>query len=253
MNHTATDWVRALGDDASQGRRMRDAEGLRSAGRVLSMRAVAGGIEGRVQGSHARPHHVELSVPEWTTAQWRAIGDLLARQARHYARLLAGQLPEQFDQVLQALDLSLIPRLGEWRMGCTCTAPEPCPHQIALWLEVRARLDEDPYLLTRVRGRSREQLLAEIRDKRTGDTNDRIGFDAFAARGWLRAGTQPTEVPLPAIRPPRTSAGPLRMLGDPPGWAGPTTAASLFAPAVDAAARRARALLDDADAPANDG
>jgi uncharacterized Zn finger protein len=242
-------WMRALGvgDDAESRRRIRDAERHRVAGRVISVRALAGRIEGRVQGSHARPHLVELGVPQWTAAQWHAIGDVLARQARHYARLLAGQLPEQFDEVLQTLDLSLIPRPDEWRPGCTCGVPAPCLHLMALWLQVRERLDVDPYLLTRVRGRSREQLLAEIRDQRSGDVRDRLGIDAFTAREWARGGTPPTEVPLPPVRTPRTAAGPLRVLGDPPGWAGPSAAATLFAPAVEAAARRAWALLDDDD------
>jgi uncharacterized Zn finger protein len=240
-------WLRALGvEDSAETRwRARDAERLRSAGRVISMRAVAGRIEGRVQGSHARPHLVELGVPEWTSAQWRAVGDVLMRQARHYARLLAGQLPEQFDHVLETLDLSLIPRPPDWRLACTCRASEPCVHQIALWLQVREQLDVDPYLLTRVRGRSREQLLAEIRDQRAGSEHDRLELDTFAARGWSRTGVPPTEISLPPVRAPRTPAGPLRMLGDPPGWAGPTEAAALFAPAVEAAAQRARALLND--------
>ena len=240
-------WMRALGvdDDAESRRRVRDAERHRVAGRIISLRAVAGRIEGRVQGSHARPHLVELGVAPWTATQWRSVGDVLARQARHYARLLAGQLPEQFDEVLEKLDLSLIPRSDEWRLGCTCGAPAPCLHQIALWLQVREQLDVDPYLLTRVRGRSREQLLAEIRDQRSGDRRDRLELEAFTSRTWTRGGMQPIEVPLPAVRPPGTPAGPLRVLGDPSGWAGPTTAAMLFTPAIVAAARRAAALLDD--------
>jgi uncharacterized Zn finger protein len=244
-------WVRTLGDrdEATLRRRIRDAERLRVAGRVISTRAVAGRIEGRVQGSHARPHLVELVAAEWTPAQWQAISEVLSRQARHYARLLAGQLPEQFDQVLDALDLSLIPRPGEWRLDCTCNASSPCLHQIALWLQVRELLEGDPYLMTRVRGRSREQLLAEIRDQRAGDERDRLDLDDFAARGWARTGILPTEVPLPPVRAPRTRAGPLRILGDPPGWAGPAAPVTLFSPAVAAAADRARALLDDDASP----
>jgi uncharacterized Zn finger protein len=240
-------WLHALGvdDDPESRWQARNAERLRVAGRVISMRAVVGRIEGRVQGSHARPHLVELGVPEWTPEQWRAVGEVLTRQARHYARLLAGQLPEQFDQVLETLDLSLIPRPSEWQLACTCRAPEPCLHQIALWMQVREQLDVDPYLLTRVRGRSREQLLAEIRDQRASAEHDRLDLEAFGARGWAHTSMQPTEVPLPPVRGPRTPAGPLRMLGDPPGWAGPASAVALFAPAVEAAARRARALLDD--------
>src|ERR671918_1590984 len=216
-------WLNALGvgDDAESRWRARNADRLRVAGRVISMRAVVGRIEGRVQGSHARPHLVELGVPEWTPEQWRAVGDVLTRQARHYARLLAGQLPEQFDQVLETLNLSLIPRRSEWQLACTCRAPEPCLHQIALWVQVREQLDVDPYLLTRVRGRSREQLLAEIRDQRAGGVRDRLELGVLAERSWSSAGTQATEIPLPPVRPPQTPAGPLRMLGDPPGWAGP--------------------------------
>jgi uncharacterized Zn finger protein len=242
-----TAWLSALGvaDDPESLWRARNAERLRTAGRVISMRAVVGRIEGRVQGSHARPHLVELGVPEWTPQQWQAIGEVLTRQARHYARLLAGQLPEQFDRVLETMDLSLIPRPSEWQLACTCHAPQPCLHQIALWLQVREQLDADPYLLTRVRGRSREQLLAEIRDQRAGGAHDRLDLDAFAARGWTHTGIEPTEVPLPPVRAPRTPAGPLRVLGDPPGWAGLVSAVTLFAPAVEAAAERAGALLDD--------
>jgi uncharacterized Zn finger protein len=247
-------WMSALGvgRDADARWRIRDAARIRSAGRVISMRAMAGRIEGRVQGSHARPHLVELAVSQWTATQWRAVSDVLARQARHYARLLAGQLPEQFDEVLETLDLSLIPRPWEWRLGCTCGAPAPCVHQMALWLQVREQLDVDPYLLTRVRGRSREQLLAEIRDQRAGGVRDRLELGVLAGRSWSSAGTQATEIPLPSVRVPQTPAGPLRMLGDPPGWAGPTSAAALFAPAVEAAGRRAAALLDD-DADASGG
>jgi uncharacterized Zn finger protein len=250
VTRTSASWVGALTDqgDGRLGGRIRDAERLRAAGRVISTRAVAGRIEGRVQGSHARPHLVELGVPEWTPAQWRAISDVLARQARHYARLLAGQLPEHFDHVLDALDLSLIPRPDEWRLDCTCNARPPCLHQITLWLQVRERLDDDPYLLTRVRGRSREQLLAEIRDQRAGDEHERLELDAFLNRGWSGTGVQPTDVSLPPVKVPRTSAGPLRILGDPTGWPGPADVASLFSPAVEAAAERARALLDDGDA-----
>ena len=247
MSAALLPWVRMLadGDEETLGFRILDAERLRASGRVISTRAVAGRIEGRVQGSHARPHLVELVAPEWTPQQWEAVSEVLSGQARHYARLLAGQLPEQFDRVLDALDLSLTPRPAEWRLACTCARPAPCLHQIALWLQVRELLDSDPYLLTRVRGRSREQLLAEIRAQRAGDRSDRIDLAALSARGWTRTGIPPWEVPLPPVRAPRTVASPLRILGDPPGWAGPAPAAALFTPLVEAAAQRARALLDD--------
>lgn len=245
MNAAET-WVRQLGDGgrAPVRQRIREADRLRMAGRVISTRAVTGRIEGRVQGSHARPHLVELLAPQWTATQWHAVGEVLSQQARHYARLLAGQLPEQFDRVLDTLGLSLVPEPAQWRLECTCAAPPVCVHQVAVWLEVRALLDRDPYLLTRVRGRSREELLAEIRAQRVGDHDDRIALTALTERGWLRTDMAPSEIPLPRVRTPGTAAGPLRMLGDPPGWAGPASAVALFSPAIIGAAQRARNLLE---------
>lgn len=240
-------WLGALGIDADD-RRFREADRLRSAGRVMSVRTSAGLIEGRVQGSHARPHLVELVVAQWTDEQWAAVGELLARQARHYARLLAGQLPDQFDVVLTELGLSLVPRADQWRLRCTCGQATPCVDQIAVWLTVRDHLDREPYLITRLRGRSREQLLAEIRDQREARGRAGVDVTGLDTRRWSRAAMDPAEVPLPAVRQPATTAGPLRMLGDPPGWAGPADAVTMFGPAIVAAAERARRLLSDDDA-----
>jgi hypothetical protein len=43
-------------------------------------------------------------------------------------------------------------------------------------------------------------------------------------------------VPLPDVEPPATPAAPLRVLGDPPGWAGGVTAWDLFRQLVERAA-----------------
>lgn len=259
MNAPST-WVAALGIDVSEPsgrRRLRDAEGLRRAGRVISLLAVAGRVEGRVQGFHARPHLVELGVPPWTDEQWDAVTALLATQARHYARLLAGQLPDQFDTALQAKGLSLIPEPAQWRLRCTCQDVAPCAHQAAVWLDVRDRLDDDPYLLARVRGRSRQQLLADIRDQRTEGHEMHIPLADLDPRQWSHTRVPLADVPLPAVRAPLTPAGPLRVLGDPPGWSGPVDAVTMFSPVITAAGEHAVRRLsadppDDAVRPVSD-
>lgn len=241
-------WLGSLGiDTADLGdeRDVREADRLRAAGRVMSVRAVAGRIEARVQGSHARPHLVELGVATWTDDEWRAVGDLLSRQARHYARLLAGQLPDQFDAALTELGLSLVPRPEQWHLRCTCDDPPPCVHQLAVWMSVRDELDREPYLIARLRGRSREQLLAEIRDQRTSGEHGGVDPDTLDAQRWSRSDVHPSEVPLPAVRQATATVGPLRMLGDPPGWAGPADVVAMFGPAILAAGDRARRMLND--------
>lgn len=250
-----TEWLAAIGlDDATPtGRaRVREAERLHMAGRVVSLRVLAGRVEGRVQGSHARPHLVELGVALWTSEQWRKVVDLLARQARHYARLLAGQLPEQFDAALTELGLSLLPPPDRWQRRCTCGEPSPCVHQVAVWLATRKQRTTDPYLVTRLRGRSREQLLTEIRDRRAGQHRHTTPLAELSTDGWSHAHVHPSDVPLPPIGRPVSPAGPLRMLGDPVGWPGPAAAVTMFGPAIEAAARRARTLLEGPDVASGD-
>jgi uncharacterized Zn finger protein len=246
---TGDGWLASIGldvDDPAAGLRLREAERLRTAGRVMSLRTAPGQVEARVQGTHARPHLVELTVPVWTDAQWRAVCDLLARQARHHARLLAGQLPDQFDVALTELGLSLTPDADEWSLHCTCgSRAVPCVHQAAVWLAVQDHLHTDPYLVTRLRGRSREQLLAEIRDRRgAGEQRGRPVAELDASR-WSEGSVHPSEVPLPVVRRPATAAGPLRMLGDPPGWTGPADIVALLGPAIADGAGRAQRLLSD--------
>lgn len=250
-------WLTSLGlppDADGREQRLREADRLRNSGRVMSLRTVPGRIEARVQGTHARPHLVELAVGEWTPAQWHAVGDLLARQARHHARLLAGQLPDQFDLALTELGLSLVPATDEWRLRCTCDEPrQPCVHQIAVWLVTLDELDAEPYLLTRLRGRGRDQLLAAIRDQRAPRQRSAMPVGELDATAWSAARVHPSEVPLPAPRTTTPAGGALRMLGEPAVWAGPADAVAMFGPAITAAAARAHALLardrDHADRP----
>ncbi|HEX6256266.1 MAG TPA: hypothetical protein VFZ70_10715 [Euzebyales bacterium] len=242
-------WLTSIGlaiDDPGQALRLREAERLCSAGRVMSLRTTPGRVEARVQGTHARPHLVELAVPVWTDEQWRTVSDLLARQARHHARLLAGQLPDQFDVALTELGLSLTPNADEWSLHCTCgDRAVPCIHQLAVWLAVHDQLDTDPYLVTRLRGRSREQLLADIRDRRGRGERRGIPIAELDVARWSQGSVHSSEVPLPVVRQPGTVAGPLRMLGDPPGWSGPADVVALLGPAVVAGAERARMLLSE--------
>jgi uncharacterized Zn finger protein len=242
-------WLASIGleiDDLAHALRLREAERLCAAGRVMSLRTTPGQVEARVQGTHARPHLVELAVPVWTDEQWRTVCDLLARQARHHARLLAGQLPDQFDVALTELGLSLTPGADEWSLHCTCgQRAEPCVHQVAVWLSVHDQLDTDPYLVTRLRGRSREQLLAEIRDRRGTGERRGVSVADLDVRRWSKGTVHPNEVPLPAVRHPGTVAGPLRMLGDPPGWSGPADVVALLGSAIAAGAERAQRLLSD--------
>jgi uncharacterized Zn finger protein len=228
---------------------------LRS-GRVTDVRVRTGLVSARVQGSRATPLTVTLRQAPLDNAQWQRVLVALASQVRHTARLLAGQVPEGLEAELEAANVSLF---GTVTADCT-DGRSTCEHIAAVWLAAAERIAADPFELLRLRGRGRERLLVETVTERSrgGAGAPRSGVDParLDPSAWTRASIDPLSLELGLEPEPRTPAGLLRLLGDPPGWAGGVSAGDLFAPLVIRAAAWARhlATADDAgDEPGGSG
>jgi uncharacterized Zn finger protein len=214
------------------------------AGRVADLRTRPGLLTGRVHGGRATPYLVEVGLPVMADEDWTATAEVIASRARHEAQLLAGHVPDGLEADLEAVGVVLFPAPGDIAVGCPCgREAEPCAHAAALWAVAGERFEQDPFAWLRLRGRGRERLLADIASARRRGTPRPAGLAVtdLPAAAWTRA-REPLEdlaVALPA--PPERPAGPLRLLGDPPGWAGGVSAGDLFAPLV---ARGAAHVLD---------
>ena len=257
-NAWAQRWNDLLDDGNSQVvRRLYQGRNLVRAGRVTGVQVGRGVITASVQGFSATPMVVEITLPVLDDAQWETVVEALASQVRHRARLLAGQVPDGLEAQLQAHGLTLFPRRDELDVTCRCgDEVVPCMHAAGAWLAAGDEIDADPFLLLRARGRGRERLLAESAAARTGgsDTTTPPGRPVETLKGedWIHVGVDLEELLQAAPEPPRTVAGPLRLLGDPPGWAGGVSAGDLFAPLVERGAVFAQGLLDDPSTAAQD-
>jgi uncharacterized Zn finger protein len=229
-----SDRWRGLLDDAGP-LRLNRGRGYERAGRVTDLRALPGALSARVQGSRATPYVVEVGLPTLAEHEWTRVVARVAEQARHAARLLACQPPDGLEEELERDGVRLFPHPAEVVTTCGCDDPTPvCKHVVAV-LEVAARrLDDDPFLLLRLRGRGRERFLADLtiaRSARRGPVAAGLAVPELAGQRWTDA-----RGPLPE-RDAEVEAGePLTELGDPPGWAGGVSAADLFGPLIDRAA-----------------
>jgi hypothetical protein len=110
---------------------------------------------------------VRLRVREFTGDEWRAVLGAIAARAAHAAALLDGVLePAVVDDVTRE-GIALLPAAGE--IGPSCSCPDwanPCKHAAAVCYLVADRMDEDPFTILLLRGRSREQALAGLRSLR---------------------------------------------------------------------------------------
>lgn len=244
-------WWALLPQSEEAIRRFNQGRAFQRSGRVTAVRMAPGRLTGQVQGSRATPYLVEVQIPVLDDAGWGVVLDIVAAQVRHGAKLLAGHPPEGLAEDLDNRGVSLFGHAEDVDASCACgEADRPCAHLVALWEAAAERFAADPFAFLHLRGRGREHLLAELAAarRRARGVREEPGIDlaGLSVAGWSRAAVPLDDVDLPRIEDPEIPAGPLRLLGDPPGWSGGVTAYDLFRPLVEGAAARARDL-DDAE------
>ncbi|MCA2220608.1 SWIM zinc finger family protein [Nonomuraea aurantiaca] len=200
------------------------------AGQVLSIDLAPGLVTAAVQGSRRRPYDIRIEIEAYDEARWTAIEEAIAAQAVYRAKLLAGEMPTEIEELFAALGIDLFPR--DLDMECSC--PDwglPCKHLSAVLYLLAESFDDDPFLVLAWRGRSRERLLGSLADPepepiavRDVPFADRLADfyapGATAHRPERRPAAAASDLLPRVFPPPRDLADPLaaayRRLGEPP-------------------------------------
>lgn len=197
-----------------------DSVGLRGC-RVKRLEVTPGLLAAQVQDRELGLCGVEIRVPVLTDEQWQQVTDALSAQALYVAQLLAGNVPPELEQIFDQAGVTLLPvTTTELTQQVTTTTGilyngASARPLAAVYNQLGEMLTEDPWLLFRLRGRDRQQLLATLHERRnqaaeTGATAARMSsrpaettprsadgaFYAYQANGAL-AGSEETE-PLDA-------------------------------------------------------
>ena len=134
-------------------------------GQVLNFDISPGYVTAQVQGSRPKPYKVRIQVLPLTIPQWQRVERALAGQALFRARLLAGEMPQEIEEVFADCGTPLFPgRQRDMEMSCSCPDWEvPCKHLAAVCYVLAEAFDADPFGMLAWRGRGREDLLASLR------------------------------------------------------------------------------------------
>lgn len=182
-------------------------------GQVIVLTIDAGGVTASVQGSRARPYRVRIGLSAFGKAEWAQVTRALADNAWYAAKLLAGEMPDDIEDVFAAVGLSLFPAgVGELSMDCTCPDWEvPCKHIAAVFYLLAESFDDDPFGILAWRGRDRDALLDALSALRAGGVPaDRAEQDGTAVSLSACLDTyfappadadMPRHVPLPTSTP----------------------------------------------------
>ena len=161
-NWWAKRWMQVL-EQFRIGARLSRGRSYARRGQVLSIDIRNGGVEAQVQGSRKRPYDVEISVRVIDSTDWERLRQALAEQPVIAASLLAGRMPENIEDTFRAVGLSMFPARGD-DLETECSCPDwsnPCKHIAAVYLLLGEEFDRDPFLIFRMRGMDREDLLGE--------------------------------------------------------------------------------------------
>lgn len=133
-------------------------------GQVISLDVDAGLVSALVQGSRSRPYRARIGIRAFGKAEWAKLEAGLAGSVWYMAKLLAGEMPDDIEDIFAAAGLSLFPASAqELSMDCSCPDYQvPCKHIAAAFYLLAEAFDEDPFTILAWRGREREDLLAHL-------------------------------------------------------------------------------------------
>lgn len=182
-NWWARRWIETL-ERLMQGVRLSRGQHYARMGQVVSLEEIKGGVLARVQGSRPKPYRVTIQLAPFNIKQWEKVFDLLSEKSIYMAKLLVGEMPQDIETVFNQAGVSLFPEhAADLQMKCTCPDKiTPCKHIAATHYILGDRFDEDPFLIFRMRGRSQEQILEALRQRRGAQADMDIDYKEYPTR-----------------------------------------------------------------------
>lgn len=195
-------------------------------GQIVDLTVENGVVSAQVQGSRTDPYDITIRGDALDEDTWNEVEAAMADRAVFAAQLLTEEMPADIEEVFEACGVSLFPETySDMRTRCSCPDhANPCKHIAAVFYVLAERFDDDPFLIFRWRGRSRETLLENLRERRGADddTAEQVSFDRGDDRplGECRDDFWTGDEVIPEIQirsaTPGTAEGVLKRLGEPP-------------------------------------
>jgi uncharacterized Zn finger protein len=160
-------WIDVL-ESLGMGARLARGRSYARRGQVVSMDIRKGVVHAKVQGTRPSPYNVEIRLRLLSDGNWDKVADAMASQAIFVAKLLSGEMPQDIEDAFSKAKVSLFPS-SEGELDTNCSCPDwanPCKHIAAVYYLLAERFDEDPFLIFKLRGRTKEEIIQILRGKR---------------------------------------------------------------------------------------
>ncbi|MGI6543298.1 MAG: SWIM zinc finger family protein [Limnochordia bacterium] len=252
-NWWAKRWLAVL-ENFNIGARLARGRAYARQGQVLDIQIREGQVQAKVQGSRSTPYKVSISVKTLDVAQWDKVLSALSERAAYAAGLLAGEMPQDIEDVFAATKVPLFPQKAK-DLVTDCSCPDwsnPCKHIAAVYYLIGEEFDRDPFLLLLLRGMTKERLVSELQKRGAADTVSIEVMEPAAPESE----SEPLQVdaslfwhggPLPGgmdtLHETDAPAALLRRLGPFPLWRGEQQVLDALLPVYLEATERAKRLM----------
>jgi uncharacterized Zn finger protein len=158
-------WVQALEDTSLDSDQLKKGRRTANSGQVGTITISPGRLAATVYAPDD-VYEAVVQIDRLDDAEWGRFLDQVAARAGHIAALLDGEMPHDLVEAAADAGVPLLPGIGDLDPTCTCDGWElPCQHAAGLSYQAGWLLDEDPFVLLLLRGRSRETLLEDLQHR----------------------------------------------------------------------------------------
>ncbi|MFC9431048.1 SWF or SNF family helicase [Streptomyces sp. NPDC056987] len=155
-------WLKALEDTALDGQQLKKGRRTAREGAVGAVSVRPGRITAVVQDRDGTAQRSDVLLQRLSDEEWDRFLDMAVDRAGHIAALLDREMPPHLVEDAADVGIELLPGIGDLDPECGCEAWDHCPHSAALCYQMARLLDQDPFLLLLLRGRSERGLLDEL-------------------------------------------------------------------------------------------
>jgi uncharacterized Zn finger protein len=238
-------WIQVL-ESFHIGSRLQRGRSYARKGQVLSIEVNKGIVKASVQGSREAPYQVTIKVNPLAKAEWERVAEQLSKQAIFAAKLLAGEMPNEIESAFAEAGLSLFPKqLDEIATACSCPDwSNPCKHVAAVYYLLGEAFDQDPFLIFRMRGMEREELIALLGDRPVDEPDIRREPEPLPAgpQEFWSSRALPSDL-FGDLHVPDSAAALPRRLGNLPFWRGEVPFLKALEPSYQNASRKGEQIV----------
>ncbi|MCA1916680.1 hypothetical protein [Methanospirillum hungatei] len=178
---------------------------------------------------------VDLSVTQFRQSEWDTLIKTIAADASLSGALVSGEFSEHFVDELRRVGIYLLPS-DEQGFYCYCNCGDHhdfCIHKIAARYFIAEALDDDPWNLLYIRGKSRDDVLNAVRQVKSVQAEMMSRGPGTPVSGFIPSGIKlpdmaaPTgfftcegEGPLVPIQKESVKINPIKLLGKSPYYFG---------------------------------